>query len=273
MEEGIQRVSKASTTTGGSTTTITTTTTTTTTSSGTAESNDVLEVPYFVCVDCESWERNHAAITEIGVATLDMGAVLAAAPAEITYDFLVSHITHRHLRIREHKHLKNGRFVPDAADLFEFGKSEFVSLKGVPAVLAEMFTPPAIPDNRVVVFVGHAADQDIKYLLDCGFDPSGFVQRLSLEGVAVTGARMEVLDTAEMYRAATGRRDTRGLGKMLVELGLDPWRLHNAGNDAGWTLRGLVKIAEGGAWEGEGEVEKAGKEDAGEEGSASRATG
>ncbi|KAF8418209.1 hypothetical protein EV426DRAFT_343789 [Tirmania nivea] len=215
------------------------------------------DVPFFVCVDCESWERNHSAITEIGIATLDMGAIPSSQP--LTYETIMPLMTYRHIRITEHRQLRNGKFVPDAADLFDFGTTEFRALKALPAMLAEAFTPPPLPlhtipegkkRKRIIAFVGHDAATDIKYLYDCKFDSRIAVretlQRLDEEAGFVTGAarEMDVFDTAEMYRAITGEMNTKGLGKMLVELGLEPWNLHNAGNDAAYTLRAFVRMCD-----------------------------
>lgn len=214
------------------------------------------DVPFFVCVDCESWERNHSAITEIGIATLDMGALPPSQP--LTYEIIMPQMTYRHIRITEHRQLRNGKFVPDAADRFDFGTTEFQALKALPAVLAEAFTPPPLPmhttpkgkKRRTIAFVGHDAAADIKYLNDCKFDSRiavrEMLQRLDEEAGFGAGAarEMDVFDTAEMYRAITGEMNTKGLGKMLHELGLQPWNLHNAGNDAAYTLRAFVRMCD-----------------------------
>ncbi|RPB21934.1 hypothetical protein L211DRAFT_758876, partial [Terfezia boudieri ATCC MYA-4762] len=208
----------------------------------------------FVCVDCESWERNHSAITEIGIATLDIDALPPSQ--QPTYEIIMPLMTYRHIRISENRRLRNGRFVPDAADLFDFGTTEFQALKALPTVLADAFTPPPLsihttPEGkkrrRTIAFIGHDAAADIKYLYDCKFDSVVAVretlQRLDKEaGFNGPVREMDVFDTAEMYKAITGEMNTKGLGKMLIELELKPWNLHNAGNDAAYTLRAFVKM-------------------------------
>ena len=256
-----------------------TTTTTGSKSPETKHQEEFEDVPFFVCVDCESWERNHSAITEIGIATLDMGALPPSQ--QLTYEIIMPLMAYRHIRITEHRQLRNGRFVPDAADLFDFGTTEFRPLRGLPAVLAEAFTPPPLSTHttpegkkrrRVIAFVGHDAGTDIKYLSDCKFDSRIAVretlQRLDEEAGYEAGAarEMDVFDTAEMYRAITGEMNTKGLGKMLVELGLEPWNLHNAGNDAAFTLRAFVRMCDGPAVGLEGKKE----EEAGSSGSSGK---
>ena len=81
----------------------------------------------FVCVDVESYERNHNQITEVGVATLDTRDIASVPPGENGIDW-VPKIRTRHFRIKEHKHLVNGEFVPGAAHRFDFGESEIVRL-------------------------------------------------------------------------------------------------------------------------------------------------
>jgi hypothetical protein len=50
-----------------------------------------------------------------------------------------------------------------------------------------------------------------------------------------------------MYEAVVKTAGTktvkRSLGAMLDDLGFDAERLHNAGNDAHWTLEGFMKMA------------------------------
>jgi len=232
-------------------------TSTTTTTSNSKHKEEFEDVPFFVCVDCESWERNHSAVTEVGIAALDMDALPPSQ--QPTYETILPLMTYRHIRITEHRNLRNGRFVPDAADLFDFGTTEFQALRVLPTTLAEVFTPPPLSSHttpegkkrrRVIVFVGHDAGTDIRYLYDCKFDSRVAVretlQRLdSQAGYEASAAReMDVFDTAEMYRAITGETNTKGLGKMLVELELQPWNLHNAGNDAAYTLRAFVKMCD-----------------------------
>lgn len=239
------------------------------------------DIPYFVCVDCESYERNHSAITEIGIATLDMGVLPSPSITGIshTYETILPLINYKHIRIFENRRLRNGRFVADAADLFRFGTTEINKLAELPKILGEAFTPPPLSDEpvlesnterrkrrRVVAFVGHDAHTDLNYLSDCKFDAKGFVkdllERLDAEetiaeademGISLAQAaeaaswkqrHMEIFDTAIMYKVMTEDSQTTGLGKMAKELGLNPIHLHNAGNDAAYTLRGFVKMCE-----------------------------
>jgi hypothetical protein len=53
---------------------------------------------------------------------------------------------------------------------------------------------------------------------------------------------VEALDTAVLYRVLLRDPQTQSLGKMMVGLGRTAWHLHNAGNDARYTLEALVAL-------------------------------
>jgi len=216
----------------------------------------------FVCVDVESYERSHNIITEIGVSTLDSRDLQGLPPGEggkAWRDVIRS----RHFRIQEHAHLINTDFVSGCADRFEFneGHSDWISIKDAPRTVASCFRPPFsvvfpagpnlatdlaiqmtptprnVPaqeselEKRNIVLVGHDISQDINYLQRLGYNP------LNLSTL------LEIIDTASLYRALTRDNNARSLGTILLDLGIAGWNLHNAGNDAAYTLHALLGIA------------------------------
>lgn len=50
------------------------------------------------------------------------------------------------------------------------------------------------------------------------------------------------MDTADMYRSYTKNTDSRSLGGMLCDFNLTGWHLHNAGNDAVYTIWAMLAI-------------------------------
>jgi hypothetical protein len=54
---------------------------------------------------------------------------------------------------------------------------------------------------------------------------------------------LETADTAFMWRYLKRETNPRNLGSILAELGIIGWNLHNAGNDAVYTLQAMVAIA------------------------------
>ncbi|MCJ1401165.1 hypothetical protein MMC11_004377 [Xylographa trunciseda] len=200
----------------------------------------------FVCVDVESFERSHGQITEIGISTLDTNDLIGLAPGSGGKNWIAK-IRSRHFRIKERVHLVNKDFIIGCPDRFEkvFGESEFISIHDAPAMVASCFRPPfsgpidttpafqsrETEVKRKIILVGHDTKTDINYLRDLGYDPGNLSNLL------------EVLDTSEVYRALKCDTQAGSLGNLLCDLGLTGWNLHNAGNDAAYTLQALIGIA------------------------------
>ncbi|KAJ4289697.1 hypothetical protein N0V90_011026 [Kalmusia sp. IMI 367209] len=197
----------------------------------------------FVCVDVEAWERDHHKITEVGVATLDTRDLVDFAPLTDGQDWR-SKIRARHFRITEHAHLVNSDFVSGCPDHFYFGQSEFVSLRDAPAMVAACFKPPfcarpgqvpklAVIDSdeqRNIIFLGHDTLGDVKYLQKLGFDP------LSLPNL------LEAQDSANLYRVWHRDEQITKLGYILNDFDIAGFSLHNAGNDAVYTVQAFLGI-------------------------------
>jgi hypothetical protein len=243
--------------------------------------NYKLPVPYpfesevvFICFDVEAYEKSHKLITEVGISSLDTLDLSGVPPGPNGANW-IGRIKSRHFRIKDHKHLVNKDFIVGCPDRFEkdFGVSEFISIKDAPQVVASCFRAPfaarpselitiqEAPEDvqyvrRKLILVGHNAKSDIDYLRDMGYDLS------NLSNV------VEVLDTADLYRALAHEENSTSLGTLLYNLGLSGWNLHNAvslspaecfhlefgqsshvtdqrsqGNDAAYTLQALIGIA------------------------------
>ena len=230
--------------------------------------NTALPSPYpfhrnvvFICVDIESYERDHNKITEIGVSTLDTLDLITIPPGS-NGEVWMNQIRCRHFRIVEHAHLNNSDFIAGCADRFEakFGESEWISIREAPKVIASCFKPPfsapgqyirypsnmrevprygsniqpLVKDNpankRNIVLVGHETRSDIDYLQKIGYD------------VANLSNVIEAIDTVNLFRAYKHEQNPRNLGAILLELELIGWNLHNAGNDAAYTTQALIGI-------------------------------
>jgi hypothetical protein len=198
----------------------------------------------FICVDVESHERAHHKITEIGLATLDTRDLVGVVPGYDGEEWR-KQIKARHFRINEHRHLVNHEFVQGHPDGFDFGESTFVQLKEAPAHVAACFQPPFgahisntpedeissimlrelnLNEKRNIVFLGHDTLSDIRYLQQLGYDP------MKVENI------IEAMDTAKMYQG--WRRDPQptSLGRIMNDFDVAAWKLHNAGNDAVYTV-------------------------------------
>ncbi|KAL8772954.1 MAG: hypothetical protein Q9209_001974 [Squamulea sp. 1 TL-2023] len=207
----------------------------------------------FVCVDVEAYEKYNRPITEIGVSTLDTNDLIGLSPGEYGKAWMKK-IRARHFRIRETAHLHNSEFVSGCAERFEpeFGVSEWISFKEAPQVIATCFRPPysrpvdhtndgsngdsttttngANVQKRKLVLVGHDIKMDIDYLRKLGYD------------VGNLSNLIEALDTADLYRAWKHHQNPSKLGSILMDMEMVGWNLHNAGNDAAYTLQALIGI-------------------------------
>ncbi|KAK3944641.1 good for full DBP5 activity protein 2 [Diplogelasinospora grovesii] len=185
----------------------------------------------FVAVDIEAYEFDHNLVTEVGIATLDTASIaqVASGPGGENWFPLIQA---RHIRIKENAWAKNTRHVRGCADYFDFGTSEFVHSDNVIPIVKEILGPL---DNsgkkRPIVLVFHDAGQDIKYLRVLGHD---IYQNENI---------LEIIDTKEMHQSIVRHRDSTSLQNVLNYLDI-PWQhLHNAGNDAVYTLRAMVGLA------------------------------
>jgi hypothetical protein len=147
-------------------------------------------------------------------------------------DAVIDLIKSYHFRVSENRNMRNGQFVTDAADYFMFGDSEFVSLTELPKRIGECFRHfDSHGEKRGIVLVGHDVKTDVDFLMAVGYNVGN-----------ISG--LEVIDTTCMWKAVMGDFQSKGLGSMLHDLSIDFRHLHNAGNDAAYTLQALVKMAE-----------------------------
>lgn len=196
-----------------------------------------------VCVDIEAYERDHSKITEIGIATLDTRNLEMVAPGRYAENWR-SLIKARHFRIHEYSHLVNSEYVSGCPGSFFFGKSETVSLKDATALVASCFQPPFCSqpgpsldvgetesmEKRNLILLGHDTVMDIKYLQNLGFDPL-LVPNL-----------LEAQDSATLYRVWTREEQITKLSRILQRFDIDAFGLHNAGNDAVYTVQSFLAV-------------------------------
>lgn len=199
---------------------------------------DLKSLPYdsdtsviFISVDVEAFEFNQKLITEIGISTLDTIDLLGLQPGAKGNNWAAK-IRSRHFRIREHGRRLNKVHVEGCPEKFDFGQSEWIYERDVNSVLERCFNPSQpsyLSRTRKVVLVGHDVAADMKYLTEVGFD--------------VTRMISDRIDTSDLYKAS--RRDGRpsALSALLLHYGIAAKHLHNAGNDASYTLRVMVAIA------------------------------
>ncbi|KAK3670213.1 hypothetical protein LTR78_009868 [Recurvomyces mirabilis] len=198
-----------------------------------------------IAVDVEAYERSARIITEVGIATLDTRDLHDTPPGAIGQDCgWNKHIRGRHFRVIEHKHLCNHEFVQGCPDRFEFGQSEFVSSADLASTLTSCFHEPfskkaadgtLLPstsgeDKRNLILLGHDIGQDVQFLHSIGFS------------VLNRGNLTDTFDTAAMFKSLTKDVNPTSLGRILSNFDMMGWHLHNAGNDAVYTLQAMLAI-------------------------------
>lgn len=112
--------------------------------------------------------------------------------------------------------------------------------------------PEFIPDykrrQRNLVFLGHDTSVDMKYLRSLGCTIFGSACKPQRQFV-LDGKRpglhpcfLEALDTSILFRVLKREIQPTSLGNVLLDLGLTGWHLHNAGNDARYTMEAMIRI-------------------------------
>jgi DNA polymerase III alpha subunit (gram-positive type) len=90
---------------------------------------------------------------------------------------------------------------------------------------------PYVFCQREIIVVGHDVRQDIAYFNEIGIDLR-----------ALAGLK-EPIDTQEIHQAWCSSTNGRGLVAVLNDLNIPSKHLHNAGNDAHYTLCAMLGIA------------------------------
>jgi hypothetical protein len=156
---------------------------------------------WFISVDIESHEYNHDRILEIGWSIWDSG---------------VHKFMDKHYAISDYRHLKNGKFVADRRDRFMFGTTVWENLQGsIAAFQQDLERAARRNEHGRFVLIAHDMTSDMRYLSGMGVTfPEGMIQ----------------FDTVEMNAARVGDSNIKtGLGKLLDELDIENYCLHNAG--------------------------------------------
>ncbi|KAK3115689.1 hypothetical protein LTR53_004704 [Teratosphaeriaceae sp. CCFEE 6253] len=194
----------------------------------------------FVCIDCEAFESDHSKITEVGVAVLDTRDTIGIDAGKDGQGW-IKKMQYAHYRPKQHAMLRNRKFVKGCEQGFAFGVSTWINLVDARSILSNTFRHPTRLGEagnlrtplsgplRNIVFVGHGASSDTAFLKQLGFD-------LTTDADTVL-----TIDTQRM--AGGSKKSGVKLQRLLLSLGYDPVNLHNAGNDAAYTLQAMVTMA------------------------------
>jgi hypothetical protein len=205
--------------------------------------------PIFYSIDVEWNERNFAQLTEIGISILDTLDIRGIPPG-VNGENWVKRIKSAHLRTAEYKNFRNSQFVMGCPDMFFFGESEIVPndqmgrrtdlFFATPYDGTEDKSRPDLPKHKLgprnIVLLGHNPDADIKMLAErCTiFNSMDLRPQKRIRSL---------LDTQGLFQSLRKQKNPSKLETILIDLGLEPQFLHNAGNDARFTLEALIRMA------------------------------
>lgn len=113
--------------------------------------------------------------------------------------------------------------------------SEFIKLADIPSTIEQLVENGGVINGtttpRPVVLVFHESSADLKFLATVGYNI------LAAKNV------VEVVDTREMHQYVTRSKDSTSLASVLGSLRISYMHLHNAGNDAVYTLQAMIGLA------------------------------
>lgn len=66
---------------------------------------------------------------------------------------------------------------------------------------------------------------------------------MGVELWGISGVASRTLDSKDMHQAWRGEPQGRSLGMVLTDLGIEHSNLHNAGNDAAYTMQAMLGVA------------------------------
>lgn len=126
-----------------------------------------------------------------------------------------------HIIINDHVNLFNGKYVSNNKENFNFGTSHRMSMADAIKFAVHHLTQPN------TCLLGHNIKADIDFL-----------RKSSSHKISVP-----VFDTQAIYKYHTLSQQPAALSKVLDDLKITYSNLHNAGNDAAYTLLAFKKLA------------------------------
>eukprot|EP00833_Pecoramyces_ruminatium_P014267 jgi/Orpsp1_1/1188299/evm.model.d7180000063731.1 len=168
----------------------------------------------YLCLDIEAYEQDQNILTEFGWCVFKSDGTIVKV---------------KHYIVEENINSRNGKYVPDNKDNFLFGKSETQKLKKIEDELKKDI-------EKINYLVGHGVKSDLIYLKSININTSKF-ETMKNSVIPEFG----IIDTMDLY---SGHFFTKGvnLEKSLTQLQIPFDKLHNAGNDAVFTMQVFQKI-------------------------------
>ncbi|KAK5779632.1 Gfd2p PWA37_002812 [Arxiozyma heterogenica] len=192
-------------------------------------------------LDIEGFESNQNIITEIGISIFD--------PRENLPEFgLMTPILHNyHLIVSEYLTLRNKNFLSDLKDCYLLGESLILTYEQCTTFIQSLINFYMVPKTEEDktwgrCFVGHGISNDLTWLTSMNVELPSKMKDISFRyQPSETLETAYIIDTSRFHQILYG--DMYGsLGKLLKLYNIPHSYMHNAGNDAYYTLQLLLTI-------------------------------
>ncbi|KAH7914204.1 hypothetical protein BJ138DRAFT_1110783 [Hygrophoropsis aurantiaca] len=181
-------------------------------------------------LDFEAWDRDHTVLTEFGWSI-------------VRWDDQKEIQEQGHLIVKEHRNYYN-TYVANNREHYSFGESEIVPRVVFKSRIQTMIS--SLQQSGPLFLVFHDNSQDIKYLNSKAVE-ADLPDMTFLLPDATPDAGIFVVDTSELFAALEGEagHNRRSLERVCRHLQIPCPYLHNAGNDAHYTLLSMKSMASG----------------------------
>lgn len=192
-------------------------------------------------LDIEGFESNQNIITEIGISIFD--------PRENLPEFgLMTPILHNyHLIVSEYLTLRNKKFLSDLKDCYLLGESLILTYEQCTNFIQSLINFYMVPKTEEDktwgrCFVGHGISNDLTWIRSMNIELPTQLKDVSFKYQQnETANTTYIIDTSKFHQILYG--DMYGsLGKLLKLYNIPHSYMHNAGNDAYYTLQLLLTI-------------------------------
>ncbi|KAL8277378.1 hypothetical protein RQP46_010218 [Phenoliferia psychrophenolica] len=172
----------------------------------------------FLALDVETWEHDHDLLTEFGWSLVQFSGGKEVAR------------TVEHIVVQENAHRRNGRYCPDARDHFDFGTTRTLPQAQLLSTLSSLFSSST---STPLYLIAHDPRSDLVALSLLGIPTTPFLPSVP-SPPPTTG--IFILDSQDLYCGLVREKGKRKLELCASQLDVQTRRLHNAANDAKYTL-------------------------------------
>ncbi len=178
------------------------------------------KVRRLLAFDVEAFEFDHRRLLELGAALYIVSS--SSDPPNIQTWHFVMH---------ENERKQNGKYCANNRDNYMFGKTQ---VKRISEVFEWLMTEMSQPHTAIV---GHNLQADLRYLCQAIGSTTVKFNHGWLRG-------RQHFDTQAIFKEVYLRPHEEKLEKLLRHFGIEHGYLHNAGNDAYYTLITALKLAD-----------------------------